>query len=85
MESLGRRGALTATWHRCGTSYSPMASAIIAPSPEHAAAGGDYLVFGMMPVAVIFAASALTLVIVSLGTQPPSKETVDKFFMRREA
>jgi SSS family solute:Na+ symporter len=40
----------------------------------------ELLVFGMMPVAVIFAASALTLVMVSLLTPPPSKATINKFF-----
>lgn len=40
----------------------------------------ELLVFGMMPVAIIFGASVLTLVIVSLLTQPPSKTTINKFF-----
>lgn len=43
----------------------------------------DYLVFDMMPVAVMFAASALALVVVSLVTQPPRKEVVDRFFVRK--
>jgi solute:Na+ symporter, SSS family len=37
-------------------------------------------VFGMMPVALIFAASVLTLVVVSLMTRPPSRATINKFF-----
>lgn len=53
--------------------------------------GGEFLLFkdffggkdGIMPVAVIFAASASSLVIVSLFTQPPSKETLQKFFPDR--
>ncbi|MFN3409493.1 MAG: sodium:solute symporter [Limisphaerales bacterium] len=40
----------------------------------------ELLVFGMMPVAIIVAAAALTLVVVSLVTQPPSAKTVEKFF-----
>lgn len=40
----------------------------------------DYLVFGMMPVATMIAASTLALVVVSLLTPPPSQATVDKFF-----
>lgn len=40
----------------------------------------DYLVYGMMPVAIIFACSAATMVIVSLITPAPSRETIDKFF-----
>lgn len=39
---------------------------------------GDEL--GVMPVTVIFAASAIALVVVSLITRPPSQATVDKFF-----
>ncbi len=39
----------------------------------------------MMPVAVIFAASAATLVLVSLATRPPPREVVDKFFMKPAA
>lgn len=42
--------------------------------------GGEYLVGGMMPVALLVAISAVTLVIVSLVTPPPSKEVVDRFF-----
>ncbi len=40
---------------------------------------GDYLVAGMMPVAVIFAASSAALILVSLLTTPPSDEHVDLF------
>jgi SSS family solute:Na+ symporter len=40
----------------------------------------NYLFLGMMPVAAIFAASALTLVVVSLVTRPPAREIVDRFF-----
>lgn len=40
----------------------------------------EYLVFGMMPVAVNFAASTATMILVSLFTTPPSQETIDKFF-----
>lgn len=38
-------------------------------------------IHGIMPAAVIFAACAITLVIVSLITKPPSDETVQKFFV----
>lgn len=40
----------------------------------------QYTVYGMMPVVVIFAASAVALVAVSLVTRPPSEQTVRKFF-----
>lgn len=42
--------------------------------------GGEALVFGMMPVAIIFAASVVTLIVVSLQTKPPSRATIEKFF-----
>ncbi|MBI1387806.1 MAG: sodium:solute symporter family protein [bacterium] len=45
----------------------------------------DVLIFGMMPVAVILAASAVTMIVVSLITAPPSRETLDKFFPPRLA
>jgi SSS family solute:Na+ symporter len=43
-------------------------------------ANREYLVYGMMPVAVIFAASALTIFVVSLITPAPSQSTIEKFF-----
>ena len=50
--------------------------------------GGEYLLFhrsdsqdGLMPVAVIFLACALTLVLVSLITRSPSQATIDRFFI----
>ncbi len=44
----------------------------------------DYLIMGMMPVAIMFAASALVLIVVSLMTQPPPKSVVDSFFDDRK-
>jgi len=43
---------------------------------------GDYLVWGMMPVAIIFLASASALVLVSLATRPPPREVLERFFRR---
>lgn len=43
----------------------------------------DFLIYGMMPVTLIFAASAITIVVVSLLTQPPSPKTIDKFFAKQ--
>ncbi|TLD72346.1 sodium:solute symporter family protein [Phragmitibacter flavus] len=40
----------------------------------------ELLIFGMMPVAIITGLSALSLVIVSLLTRPPTKATVARFF-----
>ena len=43
--------------------------------------GGEYMVGpGVVPAAICFGASAVVLVVVSLFTEPPSKETLDKFF-----
>ena len=43
--------------------------------------GGEYMVGpGIVPAAICFGASAAALVVVSLFTEPPSKETLDKFF-----
>ena len=43
--------------------------------------GGEYMVGpGLVPAAICFGASAVVLVLVSLLTEPPSKETLDKFF-----
>ena len=53
---------------------------LIKPMMEGGLGGEDYLVFGMMPVAIMFAVSAVTLVGVSLFTRPPEKELVDRFF-----
>lgn len=44
------------------------------------AMNADYTFLGMMPVASMIAASTIALVVVSLLTQPPGKETLSKFF-----
>jgi SSS family solute:Na+ symporter len=50
------------------------------------APGGDEaLIWGVMPVTVIFTASTLTLVVVSLMTRPPSEDVVNKFLPRVSA
>ena len=53
---------------------------LVKPILEDAPKGPDYLVFGMMPVALIFAASTAALVVVSLLTSPPPREHVARFF-----
>ena len=46
--------------------------------------GGEYMVGpGIVPAAICFGASAFVLVIVSFFTEPPSKETLDKFFPKK--
>ena len=39
---------------------------------------------GMMPVTLIFAVSALTLVVVSLMTAPPSPAIVERFMIPKK-
>ena len=44
--------------------------------------GGEFTgMGGVMPAAICWVAGALAMVVVSLATKPPSKETVDKFFV----
>ncbi len=43
-------------------------------------ANRTYLFLEMMPVATVFAASSITLVVVSLVTKPPSKAVLDRYF-----
>jgi SSS family solute:Na+ symporter len=50
------------------------------------APGGDEaLIWGVMPVTIIFTASTVALVIVSLLTRPPSEDVVSKFLPRESA
>ena len=43
--------------------------------------GGEYFVGpGIVPAAICFLAASVALVVVSLMTEPPSKETLKKFF-----
>ena len=43
--------------------------------------GGEYMVGpGIVPAAICFVVSAIILVLISLVTKPPSKETLNKFF-----
>ena len=56
---------------------------LIRPTLDGVKLKGDYLVLGMMPVAVIVAISALALVLVSLVTSPPSKRRVESFMVTR--
>ena len=41
-----------------------------------------FVVFGMMPVATMMAASTTAMVVVSLFTKPPGEKTLAKFFPR---
>lgn len=53
---------------------------MIAAKPPGA---GEFLIFGMMPVTIMFTLSAITLVAVSLFTRPPSEATLARFFPAR--
>ena len=44
------------------------------------ASNPHYYVFGMMPVTTMLAGSTAAMILVSLITPPPSKETLDRFF-----
>lgn len=56
---------------------------LIEPSMNGVELEGDFLVGGMMPVTVIFAASASAMFVVSLMTSPPPKEHVESFMIPR--
>ncbi|MFT4542967.1 MAG: SSS family solute:Na+ symporter [Planctomycetota bacterium] len=56
---------------------------LIRPTLDGTPLEGDYLVAGMMPVTVIFAASTIAMVGVSLMTSPPAKERVDRYMVKR--
>jgi SSS family solute:Na+ symporter len=43
-------------------------------------ASGEHGRWGLTPVTLIFAASTIALILVSLVTRPPSPSTVEKFF-----
>ena len=51
---------------------------------SHWGANKDYLFYGMLPAAAIFAVSAVTIVVVSLVTRPPAAEVVSRFFSDEE-
>jgi len=76
---LTRAGAYASVLVMVATWIPLFYDGLILPTREHRLKD-DYLVFGMMPVAIIFAASAAALVIVSLLTRPPEQRVVDRFF-----
>ena len=53
---------------------------LLAPALAGEHIPGDYLIWGMMPVAFMIAASTVTLVVVSLVTKPLPAATVDRYF-----
>ena len=53
---------------------------LVAPTLAGDHLAGDYLIWGMMPVAFMVAASAVTLIVVSLATKPLPGSTIDRYF-----
>lgn len=53
---------------------------LIVPTMAGERLDGDYLIWGMMPVAFMVAASTVTLIVVSLATKPLPSSTVDRYF-----
>jgi SSS family solute:Na+ symporter len=75
-----KAGAIAAVLVTAVVWYIMFHQDVVAGDPDRE---GDYLVWGMMPVAFTFLASLVTLVVVSLITSPPSDETVEKFIPPR--
>ena len=78
-----RAGAMASILVAAGTWIWLFYDGLLKPAFATASPAGPkevYLVAGMMPVTIMFAASALTLVVVSLMTTPPPKSVVDGFF-----
>jgi SSS family solute:Na+ symporter len=69
-----RAGALSCVLVTGAVWLTLFARADFGKASEH-----DTLLFGMMPVAVILASSALTMLIVSLLTRPPAPSIVEQF------
>jgi SSS family solute:Na+ symporter len=70
--------ATVLTW--CTLFYRDLVLKRGAPAGE----GDELMIFGLMPVAFIVAVSTLSLLVVSLLTRPPSRPTVDRFFLPAE-
>jgi SSS family solute:Na+ symporter len=73
---------------KAGAFASVLTAAVVWIALFHDAGWGanrTYLFLGMMPVATIFAASALALVGVSLVTKAPSRDVLDRYFPAEDA
>ncbi len=75
-----RAGAIASVLAAAGTWLWLFYDGLVVPTMAGERLEGDYLVMGMMPVAVMFAASASALVVVSLLTTPPPPSVVERFF-----
>ena len=77
-----RAGAISSVVVAAGTWAALFYDGLIKPTLAGESTGEDYLIGGLMPVTIIFAASTLALILVSLMTKPPPKQVVDRFFIR---
>ena len=73
-------GAIACVLVAGGTWAALFYDGLLAPTLAGERIGEDYLIWGMMPVTVMIAASTTALVVVSLLTRPPSSATVRRFF-----
>lgn len=76
-----RAGAIASVLAMVVTWGSLFYEGLIKPTLAGEDMDGDFLVAGMMPVTLIFAASTAALVLVSLMTKPPSDEHVEQFMV----
>ena len=79
-----RAGAIACVVVTATTWLALFYQGLVRPTLDGAKHEGDYLIFGLMPVAVMFCASAVTLVVVSLLTTPPPASHVERFIVARK-
>ncbi|MCA8957835.1 MAG: sodium:solute symporter family protein [Planctomycetes bacterium] len=75
-----RAGAIASVLAAAGTWGYLFHDGLLRPTLAGEKTSEDYLVFGMMPVAIMVAAATVALILVSLVTTPPPKQLVDRFF-----
>ena len=78
-----RAGAIASVLVMAAVWFALFYRGLLGPLSRGEAIEGDYLLLGMLPVTFIFAASAATLVIVSLLTSPLPAAIVDRFIPAR--
>lgn len=74
-------GAVASILAMVGTWSWMFYEGLVRPTLDGEELVGDYLIGGLMPVTVIFAASALALAVVSLLTTPPPAAVVERFMI----
>ena len=78
-----RAGAIASILVMAVTWFTLFWKGLVRPTLDGVEMEGDYLVAGMMPVTVMFVASAATMVLVSLLTSPPPAAHVERFMIPR--